>query len=251
MMSKEDLREILKSYALKELYNIETDQEKELPQPDIQKPCHETDRLIDLCSPENFCDFNSGLLEILKNRKSRRKYSQESISLNELSFLLWSTQGVKKIVNNGYATLRTVPSAGARHPFETYLIVLNVENLKPGLYRYLPLEHKLVFEKNIPGIHEKLDAATLNQGFVSKSAVTFIWAAVPYRTEWRYENAAAKLIAIDAGHICQNLYLAGEAINAGVCAVATYDQEKMDELVGADGTEEFVVYIAAVGKQLK
>jgi len=251
MMTKENLREVLKSNALRELYGIETDQEKELPQPDIQKPCHESDLLIDLCPFEDFSNYDASLLETLKNRKSRRKYSENPITFNELSFLLWSTQGVKKIVNNGYATLRTAPSAGARQPFETYIIASKVEYLKPGLYRYLPLEHKLVFESELPDIYEKLDAATLNQGFIAKSAVTFVWAAVPYRTEWRYESAATKLIAIDAGHICQNLYLAGEAIGAGVCAVAAYDQEKMDALIGVDGEEEFTIYLAAVGKQIK
>ena len=43
--------------------------------------------------------------------------------------------------------------------------------------------------------------------------------------EWRYSLAAHKVIAIDVGHVCQNLYLACEAIGAGTCAVAAYDQD--------------------------
>ena len=207
--------------------------------------------LIDLCPVEDFEVVTASFLETLKGRKSRRNYSEDHISLNELSFMLWSTQGVKKIVNKGYATLRTVPSAGARHPFETYIIVQNVEGLNPGLYRYLPLEHKLVFEGEIQDLKERLDDATLSQKFIAASAVTFVWAAVPYRAEWRYEYAAAKHIAIDAGHVCQNLYLAAEAVGAGVCAVAAYDQDRMDELIMVDGKDEFTVYMAAVGKQPK
>jgi len=251
MMTREECRELLKSNTLKELYDVETDQDKELPQPAVQKPCHETDLLIDLCPAGDFEGFKTSFLYTLKGRKSRRKYSGEQISFNELSFMLWSTQGVKKIVNNGYATLRTVPSAGARHPFETYIIAQNVQGLDPGLYRYLPLEHKLVSLGGAEGISEKLDEATLGQKFIAASALTFVWAAVPYRSEWRYDLAAAKLIAIDAGHICQNLYLAAEAVGAGVCAVAAYDQDRMDELVGVDGIEEFTVYLAAVGRQVQ
>ncbi len=249
MMTREEYREILKSNTLKELYDVETDQDKELPQPAVQKPCHETDLLIDLCPVGDFEGFTASFLDTLKGRKSRRKYSDGQISFNELSFLLWSTQGVKKIVNNGYATLRTVPSAGARHPFETYIIAQNVQGLTPGLYRYLPLEHKLVSLGELPDAKEKLDEATLSQKFIAASALTFVWAAVPYRSEWRYDCAAAKHIAIDAGHVCQNLYLAAEAVGAGVCAVAAYDQDLMDNLIGADGTEEFTVYLAAVGRQ--
>ena len=248
-MTNKDLRDILKSYKLQELDNIKTDQEKELPQPAVQKSCHESALLFDLCPVKDFEYIQTSFLNTLKHRKSRRKYSEGKISLNELSFLLWSTQGVKKIVNKGYATLRTVPSAGARHPFETYLIVNNVDGLEPGLYRYLPLEHKLLFEGLINDVHVKLNEATINQKFVAMSSVVFVWTAIPYRTEWRYDGASAKIIAIDAGHICQNLYLAAEAIDAGMCAIASYDQDKMDAMLGVDGTDEFTIYLASLGKQ--
>jgi SagB-type dehydrogenase family enzyme len=248
-MTNKNLRDMLKSYKLQELDNIKTDQEKELPQPAVQKNCHESLQIIDLSPVEEFEDIQVSFLDTLKHRKSRRQYSEDKITLKELSFLLWSTQGVKKIVNKGYATLRTVPSAGARHPFETYLIVTNVESLEQGLYRYLPLEHKLLFEGAITDIHAKINEATMNQKFLAMSSVVFAWAAVPYRTEWRYANASAKIIAIDAGHVCENLYLAAEAIGAGICACAAYDQDKMDALLGVDGVDEFTIYLAALGKK--
>jgi nitroreductase len=53
---------------------------------------------------------------------------------------------------------------------------------------------------------------------------------------------------LDAGHVCQNLYLACEMTNSGTCAVAAYDQELMDQLLKIDGKDEFVVYLAALGK---
>ena len=57
-----------------------------------------------------------------------------------------------------------------------------------------------------------------------------------------------KVIAVDAGHVCQNLYIACEAVRAGTCAIAAYDQELADALVGVDGEDEFVLYMAPVGK---
>jgi SagB-type dehydrogenase family enzyme len=66
--------------------------------------------------------------------------------------------------------------------------------------------------------------------------------------EWRYDIAAHRVIAIDAGHVCQNLYLACEAIDSGTCAIAAFDQEKMDKLLNVDGNDEFVIYLAPVGK---
>ena len=95
---------------------------------------------------------------------------------------------------------------------------------------------------------EIIVAASLGQPFPGKAAVTFIWTAIPYRMEWRYGIAAHKVIAIDAGHVCQNLYLAGEAIGAGTCAIAAYDQEAMDRFVRVDGTDAFVIYLAPAGR---
>lgn len=244
-------RDFLKSNLLKEVENIETDQEKELSQPNVQKPCTEDSILIDLISPDNFTSGGMDILNILKNRKSRREYSTDPLTFEELSFLLWSIQGVKKIVKTGYATLRTVPSAGARHSFETYVAIYNVEGIKKGLYRYLPLDHKLNFIKSVENIEDKLVAACFNQSFVAGGAITFIWTTIPYRMEWRYDIAAHKSIAIDAGHMCENLYLAAEAINAGTCAVGAYDQEMLDSFLDVDGNDEFSIYLAPVGKQIK
>ena len=140
------------------------------------------------------------------------------------------------------------PSAGNRHPLETYLAVQRVSGLAPGMYRYLPLEHQLLYlfpEKQMPG---KLIEAAAGQWFVGRAAAVFIWTTIPYRAEWRYGLAAHKGIALDAGHVCQNLYLACEAIGAGTCAVAAYHQELMDRLVQVDGQDEFVIYLAPVGK---
>jgi nitroreductase len=50
------------------------------------------------------------------------------------------------------------------------------------------------------------------------------------------------------GHVCQNLYLAAESIGCGTCGVASYEQAALDQFLGLDGKEEFVIYLAPVGK---
>jgi SagB-type dehydrogenase family enzyme len=108
----------------------------------------------------------------------------------------------------------------------------------------------LVLERKGPGLDAQVRRGCRGQAFASHGAATFIWTAVPYRMEWRYGLAAHKVIALDVGHVCQNLYLASQAIDAGACAIAAYDQQAMDELVGVDGENEFVIYVAPVGKVL-
>ena len=81
-----------------------------------------------------------------------------------------------------------------------------------------------------------------------KPAVTFIWTVVPYRIAWRYAGAEEKLMLLDIGHVCQNLYIACEAEGMGTCAIGAYMQELLDEFLGIDGEHEFSIYVAPVGK---
>ena len=90
--------------------------------------------------------------------------------------------------------------------------------------------------------------ATLGQRFVAAAPVTLAWTVIPYRMEWRYDIAAHRVIAMDVGHLCQNLYLACAAIGSGTCAIAAYHQEQMDVLLKVDGEDEFTIYLAPVGR---
>lgn len=228
--------------------DIVSDQEKSLPQPPLQKPVPEDAVIIDLPKVDESVFVKVNLYECLKGRRSRRKYIDKEISLKELSFLLWATQGVDRKMDNNYATFRPVASAGARHPFETYLWIFKVEGLKKGVYRYLALSHQLMLVKEVADLEEKANDATLGQKFVGNSAVTLVWSCIPYRGEWRYNITAHKPMLLDAGHICQNLYIACEAVGSGTCAIAAYDQKLCDELNGIDGVDEYTVYLAPVGK---
>lgn len=247
-MDKIKIQRLWMKSGFSEEDDFKSDQELKLPQPPLQKPYDENSEVITLPEVKEDVLIRTNIFDILRDRKSNRSYTEENITLEELSFLLWSTQGVKKIGRNNVATLRPVPSAGARHPFETYIAVNRVNGLKKGVYRYLALTHQLLYLFEEEDLENKLSEVTLGQKFVGKSAVTFVWSAIPYRGEWRYSKLAHKPMLIDAGHVCQNLYLACEAINCGTCAVAAYHQKGIDEFLKLDGEDEFVVYLAPVGK---
>lgn len=215
--------------------------------PPVQKPVADGAELIRLPERADWKLPACELVEAIAGRESRRRFSDAPLRLDELAFLLWSTQGVRERLHQA-AVLRTVPSAGCRHPFETYLVVLRVEGLVAGIYRYLPLDHALTLESAPAGLAQRITAAARGQRFAGQAAVTFVWSAIPARTEWRYAEASAKVIALDAGHVCQNLYLACGAIACGTCAIAAYDQDLADALIGGDGNDEFVVYLSPVGK---
>jgi len=225
-----------------------TDQRLGLPQPPLQKAYAPDALLIDLPSPREVALGPTDLFELIGRRQSRREYSDKPITLQELSFLLWATQGVKRIVRDGFATLRTVPSGGSRHAFETYLAANRVDGLEPGIYRYLALEHKLIRVSSPPDLPAQLGKACFGQDFAGTAAAVFFWSCIPYRCEWRYAVAAHKTLAQDSGHVCQNLYIACEALGLGTVAIGSYHQETADALCGLDGTDEFVIYAAPVGR---
>jgi len=243
-------RYFLKDTVRRKMDFSRVDQHRGIRPPPIEKPFREGAKLVDLVPMGHWNGISTVSVEsAIQNRESRRSFTGDPLTLDELSFLLWATQGIRQPLDAGTA-LRTVPSAGARHAFETYVCIFRVSGLEPGFYRYLPVERKLLHEFQEDQATAKITAATLGQSFVAEAAVVFIWTTIPYRMEWRYGVAAHKTIAIDAGHVCQNLYLACEAIGAGTCAVAAYHQELMDQLLRIDGEDEFVIYLAPVGKLL-
>ncbi len=225
--------------------SLETAQRAGEPEPAPQKDWAGSGDSMVLPSPEHGMTDVS-VADALGRRRSKRSFVEDrALSLEQLSFLLWSVQGV----SGSDLRMRTSPSGGARHPFETYLAVRRVDGLEPGLYGYDVASHAvhLLQPRSADDLRHRLSEGCLGQAFVGQAPVCFLWAARPERSEWRYGPLAHKLIALDAGHVCQNLYLAVEALGAGTCGIGAYDQELLDELLDLDGQDEFVIYAAPVG----
>lgn len=247
-------REFMKGYRVADFHDPDndfhsSDQQKGVSPPPLQK---EFDRdgatIVRLPKVDKGIVIQPNIPTLFQRRRSRRRYSAEPLSLAQLSYLLWATQGVLRVHSQGEWTVRTVPSAGARHPYETYLVVNRVEGLEPGIYRYLALSHELLFVVHRPTLRDELYAASYRERFVADAPVCFLWSCIPYRGEWRYNTKAHKSMLLDAGHLCQNLYLAAESIGCGTCAIGGYYQRGVDQMLGLDGEDEFVVYLAPVGK---
>lgn len=225
-----------------------SDQSRGYPQPPLAFGYDDDDTVIDLPAPGELHVEAVNLRELMEKRRSLRDYADAPLTPAELSYLLWCTQGVQEITNRP-TTLRPVPSAGARHAFETYLLANKIDTVPPGLYRFAAIEHKLVEERAAPGIADKVAHACLQQEHVKSSAVTFIWTTALYRMTYRYGERGYRYLHLDAGHVCQNLYLAAESINCGACAVGAFDDEEINALLGFDDDKQFVVYVATVGKR--
>lgn len=241
----ENKRDFLKT---KFSWHMDRDQKKGIEPPAIVKPYDENDFIVSLPKPNDNILKIRDYDDIVTNRNTYREYEDEIIRLDELSYLLWASQGVRHISQNGMATFRNVPSGGARHAFETYIAVDRVEGLQKGVYRYLPIEHALLLVRKEDDYKDRIISASLDQKFVGKAPMQLIYTCIPYREEWRYSDESYKLMMIDLGIITESVYLTSTALSFGTCAIGAYVQKLMDEFVEVDGEEEFVVFTMPVGR---
>ena len=231
----------------------ESDQDKKLPQPPLCNAAKGD--IISIKADFNDVLKNTLYTSLLDIRRSERVFDKDAqLTQNQLAFLLWSTQGIQQIRGANYATLRPVPSGGARHAFETYFIAQNIEGLKQGVYHYLPLEHigdkqvAIEFMRELPDMENTVTDMLSGQRWASRAPVVILYSCVAYRAEWRYNAFAHRVVLIDAGHVGQNLMLSAAAIGFGSCCMAAYDQTLCDKILNLEGYEEYTVYTCAIGK---
>ena len=180
----------------------------------------------------------------LQKRRSLRRYRDRPLSMEELTALVWATQGVTQ-ASHPYL-MRTAPSAGALYPVETYLAVHRVSGVEPGIW-HLNIPDFALELVNPGDCRRRLVEACLSQQFMGTAAVAFIWTGILNRAMNKYRERAIRYLFLDAGHICQNLMLAATALGLGCCPVGAFFDDEVEQLTQVDGREEVALYLAAVG----
>lgn len=247
----EQLRGMLKGYPGD--WRRDSDESHGRPAPLRQKENPEGTTRVALLAPRKFRLGSASLFDALAKRRSADAFEAEAIALEELSFLLWAAHGVTPLASGDaeaiYSSFRTAPSAGGCQPLESYVAVQRVEGVAPGLYWYASAPHELVLIRQDESLTRTLQAACYDEPLIGAAGAVFLWSAVPYRTEWKYAYLAHRMIALEAGHVCQNLLLAAEACGLGARPVLAYHQPAVDELLALDGEEEFALYLACAGRR--
>ena len=215
--------------------------------------------------------------EVLLTRRTIREYSGESITLKELSKILYFSYGITisfkafeshgiffhsqdyiqgvdaidtLLVNGGYQGFRAPASAGGLYPLEIYPVIKKVDGIDPGIYHYNVREHKLeVLRKG--DFSKELADLTFNQDWQNDAAVYFVVTALFDRTRFKYYERGYRFVLIDAGHMMENLYLVSNSLELGAAAIGGYYDDDMDKFLGIDGINEATVYLSLVGKLVK
>ncbi len=210
---------------------------------------HEEIALIDLPKP-NY-DSNTSIEKALKKRRSIRDYSDESLTIKEISQILWSAYGVT-LYKEGMPDflrggLKTAPSAGATYPLEIYVVAGDVTDLPAGIYKYKPEGHKLI-KISDEDKREELCEASFGQKWVKEAPASLVYSAIFSRTTDRYgERGRERYVCMDLGHSAENVYLQCVSLNMGTVAIGAFNNLKLKLVINMTKEEE-PLYIMPLGK---
>jgi len=170
--------------------------------------------------------------DAIRRRRSARNYSNELMSLEELSRLLFYTGGING--ERGGRQRRSAPSAGALYPIEVYPVIHRVENLEMGLYHYAVQDHALELLR-AGDLQGEIVGHGLMQEFLGQANLVIVFTAILQRLRWKYQERSYRYALLEAGHLGQNVYLAATSMGMGACAVGAFLDDDLNVMLGVDG----------------
>lgn len=211
------------------------------------------EEIVKVKLPEPKLDGAMSLEKAISNRRSVREYTGEPITLAQAAQLLWAAYGITEPMPDGPAFLRgglrAAPSAGARYPFEVYLVAGKVTGLAAGVYRYVSEEHALVRVQE-GDVRGALCEAAYGQEWVREAPVSLFVSAVFERTTKKYgERGSQRYVWMDSGYLGENVYLQAEALGFGCCVAGAFDDEAVKRAMKLPAGEEPVCILAAGKKK--
>jgi SagB-type dehydrogenase family enzyme len=197
--------------------------------------------MIKLPSPR--LESAASLERTISIRRSLRDFSPESLSVEQVSQLLWSGQGI-----TGGEELRAAPSAGALYPMELRVLVQRVKGLEPGLYVYKP-EAPALEAQRMPDVDYPLGDAAYGQDWMEQAPIVIFVTATPSRTRVKYGERTERYLFLEAGHIGQNILLQAVALGLGGTPVGAFDDNRLAKFLGTRQTPLYILPIGCPWKQ--
>lgn len=186
---------------------------------------------------------DNSFLDLLRRRKTIRKFKKGTLSREALDEILFAAFGKTHDFKN--IAMRTAPSAGATYPLDIYVAVEDIEGVDDGIYKYDTASESPQLIKN--GRYFKdIRRAALDQAFISASAINLLMVYTPERIVPEYGGDSFKYAAMECGHIGQNLLLMATALGLGAVPVGAFDSDKMAGVFGIKHPHE-ALYLISIG----
>ncbi len=187
---------------------------------------------LDLPAPDR--SGSVSLERTLDERRSVREYTEQPLSMELISQLLWAAQGV-----TAESGARTAPSAGGLYPLEIHLATGD------GHYHYEPADHRLAVLGETD-LRASLSDAALEQAAVAEAAAVFVISAVFSRTEAKYGERAERYVYLEAGHAAENLLLQAVALELGAVPIGAFHDANIQAILGIP-EDHAPLYLIPVG----
>ena len=193
-----------------------------------------TEEAIKLPPPK--LDGTMSVEKALSERRTVRSYKEDSLTLAEISQLLWAAQGITEPQRG----LRTAPSANARYLLETYVVSGNVTGLPMGLYKYHSKGHELV--KVAEGDKKAELYKAVGQAPLKNAPVLIVLSGMSER------SMKPALMYLEAGHAAQNVQLQAQSLKLGTVTMGGFKDEDVRKVLGM-GQGEQPIYLIPVGRR--
>ncbi|TDV57809.1 SagB family peptide dehydrogenase [Actinophytocola oryzae] len=213
------------------------------PPPPVSHELETTHRVPLTDTPLAGADF----LDVLANRRSTRRFSGAPVPFEAISALLRRAGGITEIDEPTQTAFKTSPSGGGRHPTELYLNAHGVAGLRGGLYHLNTRRCELEWV-GPPVSADALVALLGDQDWVAGSGCVVFYTCVLARSTWKYSTPRTyRMLHLDVGHLSQTVYLLAAALGLGVTFTAAIQDEKLEDLLGIDATDELVMGCSVIG----
>ncbi|MEW5925440.1 MAG: SagB/ThcOx family dehydrogenase [Candidatus Zixiibacteriota bacterium] len=191
--------------------------------------------------------LDTGTISVEKaidSRKSVRSFTEMPLNIRQIARILQSADGITH-TQSGYE-MRTAPSGGALYPVDIYLAAFEVDDLKPGLYHFQVSDNSLELVKE-GNFREQLYSASHEQDVVNLGRASIIMTARFDRSTRKYADRGYRYTYMEAGAICQNIYLQATALGLGTTAVGAFNDDALNKMLEIDGKEEAALLIMPIG----
>jgi len=185
--------------------------------------------------PDPKLDGDVSLERTIHQRRTIRSFHSKTLTLKQLSQLLWAAQGITE--PGGFK--RAAPSAGALYPMDIYGAVGEdcIEGLNPGVYLYEPAIHSFsLIQKG--DMRRDIAMASLGQMWMSYAPITLVITAEYSRIMGKYGQRGMRYAMIEAGHIGQNIFLQSQAMGLEAGIVGAFEDQKVIQVMGIKSTHE-------------
>lgn len=184
---------------------------------------------------------STALEEAIQSRRSKRYYSEQPVTQQELSQILWSAQGITDEAGH-----RAAPSARSAYPFSIYVVVRNVSGIPAGLYLYNPKDHSLG-SLGLANAGDRLIEAKVQDNSQKSPVVLALVAAPAKMLEKAPDNDPMPNIYLEAGHIGQNIYLQVESLKMATVVTGGFSKEAVATALELDAQNEVITYLVPFG----